>query len=69
MPYLSGIELCKVLRTHPYWYKLPVLFLSIHTDIAIREQVFATGADDFIYKPVVAKKLADRILNCLERRV
>ena len=69
MPYLSGIELCKVLRTHPYWYKLPVLFLSIHTDIAIREQVFATGADDFIYKPVVAKRLADRILNCLERRV
>ena len=69
MPYLSGIELCKVLRTHPYWCKLPVLFLSIHTDMAIREQVFATGADDFIYKPVVAKRLADRILNCLERRV
>ena len=69
MPYLSGIELCKVLRTHPYWCKLPVLFLSIHTDIAIREQVFATGADDFIYKPVVAKRLADRIINCLERRV
>ena len=69
MPYLSGIELCKVLRTHPYWCKLPVLFLSIHTDLAIREQVFATGADDFIYKPVVAKRLADRILNCLERRV
>ncbi|MGK7937871.1 MAG: response regulator [Xenococcaceae cyanobacterium] len=69
MPYLSGIELCKVLRTHPYWCRLPVLFLSIHTDIAIREQVFATGADDFIYKPVVAKRLADRIINCLERRV
>lgn len=69
MPYLSGIELCKVLRTHPYWCKLPVLFLSIHTDVAIREQVFATGADDFIYKPVVAKRLADRIINCLERRV
>ncbi len=68
MPYLSGIELCKVLRTHPYWCKLPVLFLSIHTDIAIREQVFATGADDFIYKPVVAKRLADRIINCLGRR-
>ena len=69
MPYLSGIELCKVLRTHPYWFKLPVLFLTIHTDIAIREQAFATGADDFIYKPVVAKRLAERILNCWKRRV
>jgi DNA-binding response OmpR family regulator len=65
MPYLSGIELCKVLRTHPYWCKLPVLFLSIHNDLAIRNQVFASGADDFVDKPFVAKQLANRILNRL----
>ena len=68
MPYISGIELCKVLRNHPYWRKLPVLFLSVHTDIAIREQVFNIGADDLVNKPVVGKQLAVRILNCLERR-
>ena len=67
MPYLSGIELCKVLRTHPYWRKLPVLFLTVHTDVALRERVFAVGADDFVNKPVVGKQLADRILNRLER--
>ena len=68
MPYISGIELCKVLRNHPYWRKLPVLFLSVHTDISIREQVFNIGADDLVNKPVVGKQLAVRILNCLERR-
>ncbi len=68
MPYISGIELCKVLRNHPYWRKLPVLFLSIHTDVDIREQVFTIGADDFVNKPVVGKQLAARILNCIERR-
>ncbi len=68
MPYISGIELCKVLRNHPYWRKLPILFLSIHTDIEIREQVFTSGADDFVNKPVAGKQLADRILKCLERR-
>ncbi|MGD1910659.1 MAG: response regulator [Rivularia sp. (in: cyanobacteria)] len=68
MPYISGIELCKVLRNHPYWRKLPVLFLSVHTDVAIREQVFNMGADDLVNKPVVGKQLAARILNCLERR-
>ena len=26
------------------------------------------GADDFVNKPVIAKQLAIRILNCLERR-
>ena len=65
MPYLSGIELCKVLRTHPYWCKLPVLFLSIHHDDAMSTEVFASGANDFVNKPVFPQKLAHRILNCL----
>ena len=68
MPYISGIELCQVLRNHSYWCKLPVLFLSIHKDITLREQALTSGADDFINKPVIAKQLAVRILNCLERR-
>ena len=65
MPHFSGIELCKVLRTHPYWCKLPVLFLSIHQDIAICTEAFASGANDFISKPVLAQQLARRILNRL----
>ncbi|MEO0967049.1 MAG: response regulator [Cyanobacteria bacterium J06639_18] len=68
MPHVSGIELCQVLRNHSYWCKLPVLFLSIHKDITLREQALTSGADDFINKPVIAKQLAVRILNCLERR-
>jgi DNA-binding response OmpR family regulator/HPt (histidine-containing phosphotransfer) domain-containing protein len=66
MPHLSGIELCKVLRTHPYWYKLPVLFLSIHTDTAIFTQALASGAKGFINKPLVARQLVTHILNLLE---
>ncbi len=65
MPYCSGIELCKVLRTHAYWCQLPILFLSAHTDITIFNQVFASGANDFINKPVIPQELADRILNRL----
>lgn len=65
MPHLSGIELCKVLRTHAYWCKLPVLFLSVHQDNTIHEEVFASGANDFVNKPVFAPQFAHRILNCL----
>ncbi len=67
MPYLSGIEICKVLRTHPDWYGLPVLYLSIHQDLEIRNQVFASGANDFLNKPVVRQQLVSRIINCLGR--
>ena len=65
MPYFSGIELCKVLRTHPYWHELPVLFLSIYQDEALSNQVFASGGNDFVNKPVLARQLAHRILNRL----
>ncbi len=65
MPHLSGIELCKVLRTHPYWCKLPVLFLSIHHDRAITTEVFTSGGNDFVNKPVLAQQLAHRILSGL----
>ena len=65
MPYVSGIELCKVLRTHPYWHELPVLFLSVYQDEAISNQVFASGGNDFVNKPVLARQLAHRILNRL----
>ena len=68
MPYVSGIELCKVLRTHPYWRKLPVLFLSIHDADAISSEVFACGGNDFVNKPVFVQQFAHRILNCLNLR-
>ncbi|BAZ46525.1 multi-component transcriptional regulator [Chondrocystis sp. NIES-4102] len=65
MPHLSGIELCKVLRTHPYWYKLPVLFLTIHQDLAISAEAYACGATDFMNKPVIPQQLAHRIIHRL----
>ena len=67
LPHFNGIELCRVLRTHPYWCQLPILFLSVHNDIATQNQVFAMGADDFVSKPVMGKELANRILNRLTR--
>ena len=67
MPYLSGIELCRVLRTDPHWCRLPILYLSIHEGAVIQDQVFASGADELVHKPVEIKQLAHRILYHLER--
>ncbi len=67
MPYLSGIELCRVVRNDPQWSKLPVLFLSAHTDADTVNRVFAAGADDYVSKPIVGPELVTRIFNRLER--
>jgi diguanylate cyclase (GGDEF)-like protein len=67
MPDVTGIELCQIVRDHPQWSHLPILFLTAHTDADTLHQVFSAGADDFVSKPIVGPELVTRILNRLER--
>ncbi|WP_373525109.1 response regulator, partial [Nostoc sp.] len=67
MPYLSGFELCQVVRNDSRWGGLPVLFLTAPTDADTINQVFAVGADDYVSKPIVGPELVTRIINRLER--
>ncbi|MDZ7959102.1 MAG: response regulator [Aulosira sp. DedQUE10] len=67
MPYTNGIELCQVVRNDARWSELPILFLTVHSDAEIVNQVFSVGADDFVSKPIVGPELVTRIINRLER--
>jgi diguanylate cyclase (GGDEF)-like protein len=67
LPHISGLELCRVIRSDGQWFNLPVMFLTSRTDAAYVEQVFAAGADDFVAKPIVGPELVARIRNRLER--
>ncbi|MBW4549789.1 MAG: response regulator [Aphanocapsa sp. GSE-SYN-MK-11-07L] len=67
MPHLSGIDLCQIVRNDFHWSSLPILFLTVHSDPNIVNQVFAAGADDFVSKPIVGPELVTRIINRLER--
>jgi DNA-binding response OmpR family regulator/HPt (histidine-containing phosphotransfer) domain-containing protein len=69
MPGINGIELCQIVRSDPHWRSLPILFLTAHTDAVIVNQVFATGADDFVGKPIISPDLITRIFNRLDRTV
>ncbi|MBD2361669.1 response regulator [Anabaena minutissima FACHB-250] len=67
MPYTNGIELCQVVRNDAQWSELPILFLTVHSDAEIVNQVYSVGADDFVSKPIVGPELVTRIINRLER--
>ncbi|BDI20443.1 hypothetical protein ANSO36C_62450 [Nostoc cf. commune SO-36] len=67
LPYTRGIELCKLVRNDPHWSELPILFLTVHSDAEMVNQVFSVGADDFVSKPIVGPELVTRIVNRLER--
>ncbi|MEZ2320454.1 MAG: response regulator [Microcoleus sp.] len=67
MPGYNGIELCLAVRNDLRWGKLPVLFLTAHSESEIVSQMFVAGADDYVNKPIVEPELIARILNRLER--
>jgi DNA-binding response OmpR family regulator/HPt (histidine-containing phosphotransfer) domain-containing protein len=67
MPHINGIELCQVLRHDPRWSRLPVLFLTAHTNAELRHQIFAVGGDDYVSKPFIESELLTRIFNRIKR--
>jgi diguanylate cyclase (GGDEF)-like protein len=67
MPYISGIDLCQVVRNDNSWNELPILFLSADQDAATIHRLYQAGADDYIAKPVTEPELVTRIFNRLER--
>ncbi|WP_292746800.1 response regulator [Nostoc sp. NMS4] len=67
LPYTNGIELCQLVRNDSRWSELPILFLTVHSDAEMVNQVFSIGADDFVSKPIIGTELVTRIVNRLER--
>lgn len=67
MPYLSGIEICRGVRSSPRWWELPVVFLSASSDAENLHRLYSVGADDFVPKPFAGPELATRVVNRLVR--
>ena len=67
MPFVSGIELCRVVRNDPRWWDLPILFVSVHGDDRTVNQVLRAGGNDYISKTSLGAELVHSILNRLER--
>jgi DNA-binding response OmpR family regulator/HPt (histidine-containing phosphotransfer) domain-containing protein len=67
MPQIDGFELCQVVRSDPFWSRLPILFLSVLSDRQTQHRAFRVGADDYLCKPVMGIDLANRILTRLQR--
>lgn len=61
MPGLSGIELCKWIRTEPSRDDMPVLMLTAHSAEADEIKCWDAGASDFVSKPVSRSVLVARI--------
>ena len=67
LPGLSGIELCRRLRTRPETKSLPIIMLTARGEESERVRGLSTGADDYIVKPFSVPELLARIRALLRR--
>ena len=67
MPHMSGIELCRALRSRADTKLLPVIILSARGEEGDRTLGLDTGADDYMAKPFSPRELVSRVKALLRR--
>jgi two-component system phosphate regulon response regulator PhoB len=67
MPGLSGLQVCRMLRSDPRLKKVPIIFLTAKVEEGDRIQGFEAGADDYLCKPFSVKELVLRVQSVLRR--
>ncbi len=67
LPGLSGIELCRRLRTRPETERLPIIMLTARGEETERIRGLSTGADDYVVKPFSMPELMARVRAMLRR--
>lgn len=68
MPGKTGLEVCKILRSHKEFDNTIIIFLTALNDEATEIKGLETGGDDYINKPISPRILISRV-NALFRRI
>ena len=61
MPGMNGFELCKALKAEPALARIPVMFVTSHSQLEFELSGFELGAVDFVTKPVSEPVLLARV--------
>ena len=67
MPKMSGIDVCRALRSRDKTKLLPIIILSARSEEVDKSLGLDTGADDYISKPFSPKELISRVKALLRR--
>jgi two-component system, OmpR family, phosphate regulon response regulator PhoB len=67
LPEISGLDLCRIIKSNPGTQGVPILMLSARIEEIDRVLGFELGADDYVVKPFSPRELVLRIRAILRR--
>lgn len=67
LPKISGIEICRQIRSMSETRNIPIIMLTARSEEADRIRGLETGADDYLTKPFSTKELIARVKAVLRR--
>ena len=67
MPKMSGIDVCRTLRSRSETKQIPIIILSARSEDSDKSLGLDTGADDYISKPFSPKEFISRVKALLRR--
>lgn len=67
LPNVSGIEVCRQLKTRPQTRTIPIIMLSARSEEGDKVRGLETGADDYVVKPYSVIELMARVRSQLRR--
>ncbi|MBB3710777.1 two-component system phosphate regulon response regulator PhoB [Limimaricola variabilis] len=67
LPGVSGIEICRRIKTRPETREVPIIMLSARSEEVDRVRGLETGADDYVVKPYSVTELMARVKAQLRR--
>lgn len=67
LPNVSGIEVCRRIKSRPETRSIPIIMLSARSEELDRVRGLETGADDYVVKPYSVAELMARLRTQLRR--
>jgi DNA-binding response OmpR family regulator len=67
MPGMTGLDVCRELRSDPGTATLPIILLTARAQEGDVQVGFSAGADDYVVKPFSPKELVSRVEAVLAR--